>query len=133
MTPFALLSRLAGLSHREAAEFLGVRIDTVKSWAAGRNGCRQDVLDELRALLAAEARAADEALTIVGETETEAIEIGYPASDAEASALGWPCVGAWGAMAARVIAGSDRPTRLVPRGSTPASAAAMAARTPAAS
>lgn len=37
MTTFAAILRLCGLSHTEAAEFFGVRLDTVKSWSAGRN------------------------------------------------------------------------------------------------
>lgn len=52
------------------------------------------------------------------------IEIGYPADDHEAQSLGWPCVEAWAAMAARVLAASDTRIRLVPRGSTPGTAAA---------
>lgn len=37
MTTFAASLRLCGLSQGEAADFLGVRLDTVKSWSAGRN------------------------------------------------------------------------------------------------
>lgn len=121
MTPFALLTSLAGLSHREAAEFLSVRLDTVKSWASGRNGCRDSVLGELRSLIALQERAARQALAIIRRGKPEEVELGFPADDAEACDLGWPCAGAWGAMAARVIAGTDRPVDLVPRGSTPAS------------
>ena len=36
-TTFSAAIRLCGLSQSEAAEFLGVRLDTVKSWSAGRN------------------------------------------------------------------------------------------------
>lgn len=36
-TTFSAAIRLCGLSHSEAAGFLGVRLDTVKSWSAGRN------------------------------------------------------------------------------------------------
>lgn len=43
----AVLSRL-GLSQSEAAELLGVRPDTVKSWAAGRRNVPPGVWDELR-------------------------------------------------------------------------------------
>ena len=118
MTPFALLASLAGLSHREAAEFLNVRVDTAKSWSAGRRACPAYALDELKALIARQERAA---------REPDAIELGYPADDAEARALGWTCVGAWRAMAARLLAVEPR-ARLVPRGSTPATAAAGDAR-----
>lgn len=36
-TTFAAAIQLCGLSQPQAAEFLGVRLDTVKSWGAGRN------------------------------------------------------------------------------------------------
>lgn len=37
MTTFASAIRLCGLSQAEAADFLDVRLDTVKSWSASRN------------------------------------------------------------------------------------------------
>lgn len=130
MTPFALLLQLCGLSHREGGDFLDVRPDTVKSWSAGRNRVPAGVIEQLRDLARALDRTAERAVeTILAETpETADIEIGYPTDDYEARALGLPCVGAWSAMAARVIAAIDRPVRLVPRGSTPATAAAIEAR-----
>ena len=36
-TTFAAAIQLCGLSQQEAADFLGVRLDTVKSWSSGRN------------------------------------------------------------------------------------------------
>jgi len=128
MTAFALLESLAGLSHREAAEFHRVRVDTVKSWAVGRNNCPRGALDELRALIKMQERAARETLAIIKRGRPDEIELGCPSDDHEARSLGWPCVGAWAAMAARVAAATDRPIILVPRGSTLASAAAADAR-----
>jgi hypothetical protein len=125
VTPFALLEQLAGLSHREAAEFHRVRLDSVKKWSTGDTRCPPGALAELRALIATQERAAREALAIIGGDDPDEIEIGHPADDAEARALGWPCVGAWSAMAARVLAAIDRPAMLVPRGSTPATAVAI--------
>jgi hypothetical protein len=52
------------------------------------------------------------------------IEIGLAADDHEAQALGWPCVGAQEAMLGLVVARCRRPVRIVPRGSTVATAAA---------
>lgn len=43
----ACLSRL-GLSHTEAAAIHGVRIDTIKSWSAGRNAVPDGVWADLR-------------------------------------------------------------------------------------
>lgn len=49
MTTFASALRLCGLTHSEAADFLNVRIDTLKSWSAGRNpvptGVWQDIAE----------------------------------------------------------------------------------------
>src|SRR5271154_5899212 len=59
-TPFAVLAERCGLSQREAAEFLKVRLDTIKSWCAGRNVAKPAVLAELRALYANIQAAADE-------------------------------------------------------------------------
>ncbi len=130
MTPFSLLSGAAGLSHREASVFLSVQIDTVKSWSCGRNRCPQGALDEMKALIHCQSAAAEEHLkTIKNITRkadaVQAVELGYPADDHEAQTLGWPCVGAWRGMAARVLAASTIPITLVPRGSTPATAAAI--------
>ena len=129
MTPLALLSALSGLSQRETAEFLDVRIDTVKSWSSGRNACREEFLDELRGLVKKQERAAAEMLAQLARLREsqgapDIIELGFPADDSEAQSLGWPCVGAWSAMAARVIAGC-RAVQLVQRGTTLATAAAV--------
>lgn len=136
MTPFSLLISLAGLSHRAAESFLGVSLDSVRGWINGRRTPPQRVLDMLVALIAAQERAADEALHLIREKKTEVeaggkhlagVPLGYPADDHEAAALGMPCVGAWQAMAARVVAGSAVPVTLVPRGSTVATAGAAEA------
>lgn len=124
MTPYALLLQACGLSHREAAELHGVRLDTVKSWSAGRNRAPPGVLAELRDLYATIRRAADAALDLIEERAPAEIEIGYPTDDHEARALGFPCVGAWRAMAALVVAEADRPVVLSPRGATLATAGA---------
>lgn len=129
MTPFGLLLNLSGLSHREAGDILKVRADTLKSWVHGRRAPPPTVLDVLADLIRRQERAADEALDSIddlveGANPPEALEIGYPADDHEAQSLGWPCVGAWQAMAARVIAGAYVPVKLVPRGASLATAAA---------
>ena len=128
MTPYALLLALSGLSQREAAELHNVRLDTVKSWSAGRNGANAGVIAELAGLIARQDRAAREALAAIEAEAHDGIEIGYPADDAEAQALGFPARSAWAAMAARVVAAPPDRIRLVPRGSTPATAAAKGQR-----
>ena len=134
MTPAAVLISLAGLSHREAADFLGVRLDTVQSWhrKTRPNQASDGVIRELKALIETQERAAEQQLDVIARLAVEhgapdAIEIGYPVDDHEAKTLGLPCVGAWAAMAARVVGRSPIPIRLVPRGSTIATAAAVQA------
>jgi hypothetical protein len=130
MNPYSVLISYAGLSHREASDFHKVRLDTVKSWSSGRNHVPEGAIDELIDLINMQDQIANSALLRIYVLATEngtpeTIELGYPADDHEAQTLGWPCVGAWRAMAARVIAKSTHPVRLVPRGSTPATAAAI--------
>ena len=125
MTPFSLMIQACGLSPAEAASFFGLRKDTVDQWLRGRRDPHPDVIERLRGLYDVISNTALEAVETIQETAPEGeIEIGYPADDHEALALGMPCVGAWRAMAAIVIAELDRPVRLVPRGSTAGTAAA---------
>ena len=130
MTPFKLLMDLCGLSIREAADYLGVRLDTAKSWSADRRTCPESVLDDLRTLASRQATAAEQALAVLASHSTapDEIELGYPVDDHEAKTLGWPCIGAWKGMAARFVAGSPVRVIMVPRGSTVATAAAIDAR-----
>ena len=91
MTLFRALVSLAGLTHREAAAYLGVSVDAVKSWSCGRNACRPNILEALVSLII---RQEDEA-------RYSAWGSNPPQTDEEAQALGWPCLNAWWAMAAR--------------------------------
>ena len=128
-TPFQLILARCGLSHREAAAFLCVRLDTVKSWSAGRNPTPAPVLTELRVLYgriertAAEAQAQIEAIHRVAPAP-DVLEFGLAADDTEAQRLGWPCVGAQAALLGLLAARLPWPVRIVPRASTIATAAA---------
>jgi hypothetical protein len=128
MTPFSLLILRAGLSHREASDFHSVRLDTVKSWSSGRNRTPTNVLNDLSLLIRRQKVSAAEALNHIvdlagKENCPDEIELGYPKDDFEAQTIGWPCVGAWKSMAARLIQESVIPIRLVPRGATTATTA----------
>lgn len=125
MTPFALLAQLAGLSQREAAAFLNLSPSSVDKMARGVRSTPPGVIDELRRLVGKQEDAAVRALDLIDAQGADNIELGYPSDDYEAQSLGWPCVGAWAAMAARVVAGTEASVALAPRGSTPASAAAV--------
>lgn len=132
-TTFSLLLSRCGLSHREAADHLGVRPDTVRSWSCGRNPTPSGVIAELRALYhaieIAAARHVAEIEWLIAWQRPESVEIGLAATDAEARArpIGLPCVGAHAALIGLVAARLDVPVVVVPRGSSPASRAAKRA------
>jgi hypothetical protein len=125
-----LLIELCGLSHREAADFLGVRLDTVQSWFRARPSIARDgVIAELRGLISAQRKAADEQVRLIDELvkkpgRPDQLELALSSDDHEAQSKGWPCVGAERRTYAIVAAAIDIPVVLVPRGSTEASAAA---------
>lgn len=136
MTPFSALQSLCGLSNREAAAYLDMTESAVEKFRRGNREAPSGVLRDLQQLWtvidtaavdAAEAMARDGILKAA-----DGIEIGYPADDHEAEQLGLPSVGAWRQMLARLVDelmmldDEFDPARikLVPRGSTPATAAA---------
>lgn len=126
---FKLLRLRCGLSQTEAAIFLNVAESTIQSWDQSRRTAPPGVLTELRDLYDKIEAAAENALAVLADTagDTE-IEIGLTADDHEARQLGLPCVGAHEALLGLVIAWSDRPVKIVPRGSTAATAGAVQAR-----
>lgn len=127
VTLFPAILAARGLSHREAADLLGVRLDTVKSWSSGRRTVSPGALAELWALADRQEEAAQQA-TDAWESagKPPSVEIGVAADDHEARGLGWPCAGAHLAVARRVweLIGTETQVRVVPRGSTVATAAA---------
>lgn len=128
MTPFSALLRLAGLSLREASEFHRVPPATVNSWSSGRRTCPPGVIQELQSLISKQHAAAAAAVAQIEAArkggDIDAVTLGFPSDDQEAKSIGWPSVGAWGAVAARIIAEAPAPIVLAPRGATPATAAA---------
>ncbi len=125
----AALARL-GLSQSEAAEYLAARLDTVKSWSAGRNPVAPGVWPELHRL-AVRQRSAAEAIVAAWRDagEPDRIDAALP-SDAEIDRRSWPSRGSFIAVLAE--AWSMLPhtvsVRIVPAESTPAVHAAAAAR-----
>jgi hypothetical protein len=126
MTAFATLMQRCGLSQREAAELLEVRLDTVKSWSSGRNPVRLAIINELRELYRKIERAGRELAEeqkypieqhrqISGEPVL--LEFGLAQSDAEARTLGFPCIGAHAAALGIAIANlpGDVGVDIVPR------------------
>ncbi|HVI92336.1 MAG TPA: hypothetical protein VM659_28865 [Dongiaceae bacterium] len=130
-TVFSLLCDRCGLSQTEAAAFLAARRDTVKSWSSGRNRAPDGVIDELRELYTrieeAAGAASDQIEALIKKDgEPEEIEIGLADDDHEARQLGLPCVGAHEALIGLIVASFPGARfKIVPRGSTPATAAAI--------
>ena len=137
MTPFTALQALCGLSNREAAAYLDIGEKHVEKLRSGARTPAPAMLAELQKLWTLIEQAAvdgAEAMTAEGILENDVkIEIGYPVDDHEAESLGFPCIGAWRQMAARLMDelvmmddGFDLGRiSFVPRGSTPSTAAAM--------
>ncbi|MDQ0507440.1 hypothetical protein [Xanthobacter agilis] len=124
MTPFGLLLQLSGLSQREAGAFLVISPSMIDKMTRGTRAASAGVMREMRDLIERQDEAAAQAIAQIAHMGPSEIELGYPADDHEAQALGWPCVGAWRGMAARVIAATTAPITLVPRGATAGTAAA---------
>ena len=113
---FKLLVGLCGLTLRETAAFVGAGSDTVRSWSSGRNRCPENVISKLRELTVRQERAARRVLHHVARMDTRpgTIVLYYPLDDKQARAIDWPCVNAWNAMAARVVAGTSVRVLLIP-------------------
>ena len=138
MTPFETLLTASGLSQREAAGYLDVAYDTLRGWLSGRRNVPAGATADLRALVVQQIMAATKGAQTIEQIVArasempEAIEIGFPADEAEAQTLGFPAVSAWAAMAGMMLA--ELPGHIaarvvfVPRGSTPATAAAADAQ-----
>lgn len=132
ITAVALLLDRCGLSIREAADFLKVREDTIKSWRTGRNPTPLRVINELKNLYEIIDDAADQTIAMIDQASSMIkskstnfdVEIGIANDDHEAKTLGLPSVGAHAALLGLVVARCTRSINIVPRGSTSASAAA---------
>ncbi|MBO6542311.1 MAG: hypothetical protein JJ939_12145 [Alphaproteobacteria bacterium] len=128
-----VLSRL-GLSQAEAVAFLNqfpgpdgkeVNLGKLKKWCAGKTtqapGWVWPYLFDL-------AEKQDTAALIFAEEwdkigQPDVFEFGLASDDFEAQTLGWPCVGAHLAVAARIWEMTGAEMRIAPRATTPASAA----------
>lgn len=128
MTNFGLLLELSGLSTVEAAALLKSSHVDVVGWTRGDHTAPDDVREKIRNLISNQALEAREALDIILQHRPELVELGYPLNDNEARSIGWPCLTAWKAMAARFVAECPAAVILVPRSSTPATTAAAFAR-----
>lgn len=129
MTLFSEILRGCGLSQREAADFLGIRPDTVKGYASPSRPQQPPpgVLAELHELAARQDQVALEEVDVWEQQgQPSEIKIGLASDDCEARSLGWPCVGAHRAVIRRLWEMLPPEVRIVmvPRGSTPSTAMA---------
>lgn len=97
MTLFAATLRLLGLSQQDAATLLDVNVNTVKSWASGRNGVPPGIWAELRGFHARQVAAAARASKKQGPVPQE-----LPARDRHAEGTDM-------AVLARVAMETDKP------------------------
>lgn len=131
-TLFNILRQECGLSLREAAEFCEVRFDTIRNWDYDRRTPPKDLLIKLHNLSARINFVAAESLNKIRELpKSETIIIGYAVDDHEAQnhPIQWPFASTQYAMLG-VLFSMMTPeellmVRLVPRGSTVESAAAI--------
>lgn len=106
MTLYAAALRLLGLSQSDAAGLHGVRLDTVKSWSAGRNPVPNGIWDELRHLNMMQDVAVDAALDEIDKhPDAEGIDL-LTNTDRAAE---WPGEGVHMAVLARVALETDKP------------------------
>jgi hypothetical protein len=119
MTFFASLIRRLGLSQSEATHYLGVRLDTVKSWSSGRNGVPDGVLSQLHALGVTQRRAADAIAKTMRASRAAKIEAAVRPGE-------WPCDGAAivPLVDAWLATDGTRRVEIVEPGSAPATLAA---------
>jgi hypothetical protein len=123
------------LSSSEAAQFLDVSLDTVKSWSSGRNNAPEWAIDDLRLLWLELERRAEmvvqqlyEAIKAQGSPPST-IEFGAPATDREAQEeLDLPFASVFDTFIAIVMTRTDIPVVVVPRESTPLNRSAVEAR-----
>ena len=133
MNLYKALLDVSGFTQKGAADFHSVRLDTVKSWCGGRNQAPVGVISALADLIERMSTAIDEAIAQIDEMQTQhgspqTIELGFCADDFEAEALGWPSASVHSRVigtiaASATAAGYD--VKIAPRGSTPATAAAV--------
>lgn len=127
-TELRLALAACGLSQRQAAEFLGVRLDSVERALRGRDRTPPGWLAELRRLHARQRQAAQQAYAIWQQHQPDQLELSIASDDAEAQAppLGWPCQAAQLAAYRMLweMLPPDVRIILVPRGTSVATAAA---------
>lgn len=132
MTPFATLLAASGLSYAEAGAILGATKETVRDWARGKSRTPADALEALHRLVSQMLEKSDTLLEAYEELAKRhgapnVIEIGMSTDDHEARVNGFVNLNyeraTIGLAVAQLPSGM---VKIVPRGSTLATAAAEA-------
>lgn len=88
MSAFKQALAICGLTQSEAADFLNVRLDTVKSWSSGRNPVPDGVWQQLGEIYDRMDESADNAVELIREKQPDEIEFSYSGEHGR-----WPSVG----------------------------------------
>lgn len=112
MTPFALLIYAAGLSRREASQFLDISENSINKMSRGITSPPDGAVKELRELIVLQMiRSAETLSKIMSEADARGVlpkelYIVKPSTHEEAVGLGWPCIGAWKGYAMHLVIAS---------------------------
>lgn len=104
-TLFSASLGVLGLSQREAGEYLGYSLETIKKYCQGKREPREEAWAKLRALYAMQETAKDNTIEVIGDMKAEALNL----NTSPKAAKGWPCHSAYMAALARVALESDLP------------------------
>jgi hypothetical protein len=97
-----LMLHRCGLTHNDAATWLGRDLKVVRKWLDGRFDIPADDWRQLVDLCARQDRAATQALAQIG-TRPASYKVLVAMTDEDAGLLGWPCAGAHLALIRRVV------------------------------
>ena len=101
MTLFGALREAAGLSLQEAADFHGVRLDTIKSWTSGRRRAPPDAINKFRALLASQEVESLKLAPEVSNLSAEALAAMLTSDTTADAAIGWPSASVYNTILCR--------------------------------
>jgi hypothetical protein len=121
---FGLALQAAGLTGEDAAELLGVTLDAVKSWSSGRREAPAEAWEKLRDWWEWASKARLAMVAKAAKTPPGWIEIGMPTDLAEAQGVGFLAMEMNARQIGLLALEVKASIRVVPRGSTIATAAA---------
>jgi transcriptional regulator with XRE-family HTH domain len=115
MNAFKALLNLSGMSQAQAAAYLDISPSTIDKACRGKRTTPEYAIEKLAELIQRQTDAADEALNLFDDNPDMRPVVYHPQTDDEARKLGWPCLAAWWAMAARIAAEMPNEVQFQPR------------------